>query len=364
MPNPTATAARLALILFGTLGGLLVADFALSFWEPPRLLGKRQLLPHQQPFGFHCYPTNPHGELAPAPKPGPDWKLFDVTVPPTPVPLENLAETPWCVRYAINKQGLRGAAYPPQPATGTVRILGIGDSFAMGEGVPAGQSLFAHLERGLGPNAEVLNAARSGYDTGYELATMRRLIPQLRANRSVVVFLLNDIRLSPELRAKQRWINDLINVRAAQLWRGGERPWWHRSRLLRSLDAWYRMSAITEQTVAGYNAAWSRDQNAENIDKFAAQLAAMKAIPDNEMVLVLYPLLIGLDDYPFAKIHAQVAEIAVKLEIPVFDLAPTFTGLTASDLHVHHTDHHPNGGAHLMAANAVARWLKSLNGFL
>ena len=372
LQGTAAVVARLALVLCGLVIGVPAADFALGFVEPPRLLGKRQLLPDGHPFGFHCYPTNPNGEFSPAPRPGRGWRLFDVTVPPTPVALERLRETPWCVRYQINEQGLRDKVYPPEPATGTIRILGIGDSFAMGEGVAEAESMFAQLTNVYSKSTaaskrtsiEVLNAGRSGFDTAREVRLLRQLAPKLRADRAIVVWLLNDIELSPKLRHEQRWINDLINVREAQLWRDTDRPWWHRSRLLRWVDAWWRMRAITAQTVDGYRRAWSRHHNGANVARFAERLRQLGEMQNPRVVLVLYPMLVGLEDYPFAAIHQRVAEVAAGVGLPVLDLAPIFAGMDPSKLHVHPTDHHPNGRAHAIAAKAIGEWLPTVDGFL
>jgi hypothetical protein len=42
----------------------------------------------------------------------------------------------------------------------------------------------------------------------------------------------------------------------------------------------------------------------------------------------------------------------------VLDLAPTFAGRPTASLWVHPCDHHPNGGAHAIAARAIAAWLE------
>ncbi len=356
--------ARICLGLAATVAGLLVADLALSLVQPPRMSGKRLLIPVGQPFGFHCYPTNPNGEFEPAPKPEAHWKLRDVSIPPQELPLDRLKETPWCVRYDLNSQGLRGAVVTPKPVTATVRILGVGDSFAIGEGVSVNDTLFAQLDRVLGDRVQVLNAGRSGYDTALELALMRKMVPKTHAHRTIVVFLLNDIKMPRALRKRERWINDLVNVREQQLWAGKDQPWWLRSRMLKWVAAWWQMRSITSATVQWYLDAWDPAINPLGVGRFRDDLHAMAQVSANGLVLVLYPMLLQLDNYPFARIHQQVATMAHEASIPVLDLAPAFASQTASTLHVHDVDHHPNARAHAHAAKVVATWLRSIPGFL
>jgi len=355
---------RIALVTCGLIAGVIAADVGLRFLDPPRLAGKRQLLPGNRPFGFQCYPDNPHGDFAPAPRPEAGWTLYELADPPVPLPLSRLAETPWCVRYDVSPQGLRGPVVPPRPATGTVRIVGIGDSFAIGEGVPADKSVFAHLDRALDPRAEVLNAGRSGYDTYRELRLLRQLATQLHPQRSLVVFLLNDVWMPKHMRAKQRWINDLVNVRRDKLWGDGGRPWWHASVLLRWIDSWRRMRAITDATVQWYRDAWDPKKNPEGVDAFIRDVKLLAKVDGVRPAMVLYPMLLQLDAYPFADIHDQVAAIAKDAGIPVLDLAPAFAGKQARSLHVHSADHHPNSAAHKHAAETIAAWLKTLPGYL
>ena len=51
--------------------------------------------------------------------------------------------------------------------------------------------------------------------------------------------------------------------------------------------------------------------------------------------------------------------------MPVLDLAPFFEGRKTSALQVHPADHHPNGKAHRIAAEAIVGWLRDeVPGFL
>src|SRR5205823_4119392 len=64
------------------------------------------------------------------------WTLTRLLIPTVELPMTSLAETPWCVEYRVETPPIRGPAPTDVPAPGVTRIAGIGDSFAMGEGVP------------------------------------------------------------------------------------------------------------------------------------------------------------------------------------------------------------------------------------
>jgi hypothetical protein len=88
------------------------------------------------------------------------------------------------VPVAVDGQGLRVQphAAPPGP-----RILALGDSITFGEGVPAGSTYSAVLERTLGTRAD--NAGVPGYSSAQMLGRLRRYLPLLHPQ--VVVMTLS-----------------------------------------------------------------------------------------------------------------------------------------------------------------------------
>jgi hypothetical protein len=111
---------RLASVVLGLLVGLVAIE--LTMWaagvEPTRRFAKRYLLDNRSfpPVPYHCYPSNPNGELRPLPdEVGKGWTLFDSHIPKRELPLARLDETPWCMDYRISSQGLRDRVYGPKP---------------------------------------------------------------------------------------------------------------------------------------------------------------------------------------------------------------------------------------------------------
>jgi hypothetical protein len=276
------------------------------------------------------------------------------------VPLSQADETPWCVEYRSGSTGVRGAAVSPYPSPGRVRIAGIGDSFAFGDGVPEDRTLFAQLQRELGAGFEVLNCGQSGADLELDVRTLEWVAGTYRPQRAIVVFLPNDVRLSPALLARQDQVFDLINLRAENATPGGEPPWYMRlSRVTRLLGGMGELRGVTRDTLALYRDAYDPAHNAENLAEFESHLRRLAQISPGNVALVLYPLMIGFEDgYPLQHVHDRVRKLAESTGLPVFDLAPAFAGRDTESLWVHDVDHHPNGVAHGIAARAVAEWLQ------
>lgn len=87
--------------------------------------------------------------------------------------------------------GLRDRTFGPKP-TGTVRILGLGDSFAFGWGVENGESMFKVLERRLNQSGssayEVINAGIPGFGTYEELELLKSVGLRYQPDLVVLTF--------------------------------------------------------------------------------------------------------------------------------------------------------------------------------
>ena len=310
---------------------------------------------------YHCYATNPNGEFQPVPDVSTGrWKLQKTLLPPVEIDLERLDETPWCVEHRAAATGVRGAAVTPFPMPGNIRIAGIGDSFAHGDGVPEDRTLFADLQQELGDGYEVLNCGRSGADLELGVQTLEWVATTYNPQRAIVVVLPNDVRLSDELFARQSLVFDLINIRAEHMGDGSEQPWYLRgSRVTRLLATWSAMGRVSDDTLQLYRDSFDPAINGANIDRFRAQMQRLTAFPRGSVVVVLYPLMIGFEDgYPLQSVHNGIRAMAEADGLPVLDLAPAFAGQDTESLWVHDVDHHPNGKAHAIAAKALAEWLR------
>jgi lysophospholipase L1-like esterase len=100
------------------------------------------------------------------------------------------------VTYRTNAQGFRGSTAIGNKATGTTRILGLGDSFTFGIGVEDDATYLALLEQKLRrvANVEVINAGVFGWGTAHELAFFEKTATKLRPEIVIVGFFENDLR--------------------------------------------------------------------------------------------------------------------------------------------------------------------------
>lgn len=310
---------------------------------------------------YDCYPSNPSGEFVAAPDVanGP-WHLDRLTLPVEPLDASRIAETPWCVEYRRAGDGVRGPALPRVPPKGAIRIAGMGDSFALGEGVPYEKTLFVQLARMLGPGVEIPNGGESGLDTRDEIRKLEWMARAYDCPRAVIVFTLNDVQVTPDQRRTLDGAYDLLSLRTSQL-AGGRRPWWRRaSRVAEFLAGAAEVREITRTTIQCYLDAFDPARNPDGLTELGAQFRMLAKWRACRVGLVVYPMMIGSGTgYPLQACHDQVVRLARQEGLPVLDLAPTFDAVDRTALRVHEVDHHPNGKAHEMAARAIADWIRT-----
>ena len=367
---------RACALVLGLLLGMAATEVVLRALDirPTKMLIKRYLMGNDAGSIYWCYPDNPHGEFRPVPDVTyGNWVLKIMKMPRmVEIPLARLGETPWCVEYHTSPQKLRDREFGPRPG-GVLRVAGVGDSFAAGEGVPIERSLFKRIEANLGSGYEVINAAQPGHNTREELERLRFLASKIDCQRGIVVWIANDVGRTPKLDARQDYVNDLVLLRDERL-QDDDRRWYRgQSRLIDLVDSrlhlWSArddLARVTADTIQWYRDCYDPSKNGDNLRQFAADLAGIANVPGCRSVLVLYPMLEGIEsEYPLADVHTYVAAAAKGAGLPVFDLAPVFRGQRSSDLWVHPVDHHPNGRAHELAAAAIVDWLRrEVPGFL
>ena len=353
------------LLFMGTVGGLLIAEITVRVFDlKPESLRRKALLIDADDSSsvYFCYPSNPNGEFQPLPNvTRGEWKLYTFPATTNTLPLADLKKTPWCVAEHKSNQDLRDRQFPFQPPAGIVRIAMVGDSFVRGQGVPVGLTLPKQLERLLGTNrCEVMNVGFSGLATEHEVIAAQKAAGEpFNARHIVLVFIPNDIHLTEELAQRQRYINDLINVREELLAKNRERPWYEWSQLAQFASTIVRLRQVGRETAQWYLDSYDPKYNADGLQRLANDFKTLASMPNCRVAVVLYPLMYELEKgYPLMPIHERVKKIVQAAGLPVLDLAPVFVGTDARTLQVHPSDHHPNGRAHAMAARAIKEWLE------
>ncbi len=356
---------KLGALLTGLLVGLIIAEVIVRAWaiEPARFVTKRQLVKNDEtsPLFYHCYADNPSSELSLTPDVTQgSWLLQEYTFEARELPLSRLSETPWCVEYRHSSKGIRDREYPPRQPDDRERLAIVGDSFVFGEGVPEPLSLPRQLERQLKHSMDCVNGGQVGSNAEQQQGIMDALIQHAECRRVIWVLIPNDVTLTPALARQQKYINDFVLLRDRYLEQERQRGWLlGRPRLLDLTATPFELARIRQDTLNWYLSCYSPNENGYNLHQLKLQMIAAAQRTDARVVLVIYPLLESLEQqYPLQPVHDVLLKMAGEASLPALDLAPTFTGQSTSKLWVDATDHHPNGTAHRMAAEAILKWLR------
>lgn len=352
------------LLCLGTFVGLVIAEITVRLFDlkPEGLRRKTVLINTDDPASLYfCYSSNPIGEFRPVPDvTHGNWKLHHFP-DGRDLPLSDLQKSPWCVNEQSSPQaGLRDRLYPLTPPPGIFRITMIGDSFTRGEGVAIDHSMPKQLEAMLGTNRyEVVNVGFSGQATETEVTNAELMVAQLKPKLVILVFIPNDIHLTEELEKRQRYINDLINIREDLLTTGAKISWYESSRLIQLASSAVKLRQIGHETAQWYLDSYDPRYNNDGLQRLGANFKRLASIPDCRIAVVIYPLMYDLEKgYPLMPIHRTVKKLAQEARLPVLDLAPFFIGYDTRSLQVHPCDHHPNRRAHEIAARAIKEWLE------
>ncbi len=245
----------------------------------------------------------------------------------------------------------------PLREPGTWRVVLVGDSFTVGQGVSPSTNLAAHLRTRLQaalPNVrvEVLNHGFAGFGTWDLEAVVRDETAAWSPDVIVWVHVLNDLpNVAQRLAQLSGGYDDAILDRTRDARVPG--PWWtyevvsdlvRRRRASRAVEAAYRDGHDPRHA--------ERDLSA--FQGALTPLVASQTARGGRFLMATYPLLVALDAYPFADAHTEVLHRARAAGAEAVDLLPPFVGRDAASLWARPEDHHPNSEGHALAAAAVA----------
>lgn len=348
--------ARIALSTGVTLAALLAGELTLRALDvaPDRYAQSVHLESDDKRVGLDLYPDDPRDYL-PLDLRDPNerrrWRergLREVDA--------RYERTPHAVGFTYTAELCRGAIIPPRdPAT--ARIVVIGDSFTEGQGVREEDAYPALLDRRR--PEEVVNCGRRGYDFPELAAWFER---HLALEPDIVVYgmLLNDPAQSEAFHAQQAYIDDWIVDRRRMVAEGdGSPPLWE-PRILSVLHDRIEGLRVGAATTRWYQEI-TGEPNREGWEATLAQIASMDAAMrarGGRFVVVLWPLLIDLDRYPFTEAHRTIGDALRARSIRFRDALGAFEGRDARSLWVHPVDRHPNEHAHAIFAREVEAALR------
>jgi hypothetical protein len=236
----------------------------------------------------------------------------------------------------------------------------LGDSFTEGQGVKEPDTYPRRLEALLNASGtgrwEVRNCGRRATDFPELYAAFEQILP---FQPDVVVYgmVLNDADRSPEFQARQSYVNDWILDRGRVL-EGGAAP------TLGPFSS--RLVAMVGDRVESYRTSratlrWYREMYAEpnrdgweRTQQYLRDMNQRTRAAGGRFLVATWPLLVGLDRYPFAEVHETIARFCLGAGIAQQDLLPVLRQRPTESLWVHPVDMHPNEVAHGLAAESLA----------
>lgn len=355
-PAPTARtltfAKRLGLVLGSLVLTLLGAEIVVRSLglTPSRYVRHRHVESEDKRWALDAYPENPRDSFP--------LDLRDTSVRTEwhergLMGLDEISRhTPFAVPMRYSEELCRGGALPRQVDSNAPRVLIVGDSFTEGQGVIERDTFPARLQA-QHPDWVVMNCARRGYDFP-RLAEWLDLRIDLEPDLVIYALVLNDPEQSPEYRAQQGYLNDWILDRRRTVDAPEFASTW-RLQLLDLLNDRIEAMRVGAATTRWYQGMVGQP-NAQGWSRTLEHLSHMQATASahqSRFLVALWPLLTQLEHYPFASTHRSITRDVSARGIEVLDTLPSFAGQTTERLWVHPIDHHPNGEAQRLFAEAV-----------
>jgi hypothetical protein len=259
-------------------------------------------------------------------------------------------------RGPINSQGYRDLERTVSKPLGVRRAVCIGDSFTWGVSVLFDDAWPQRVERALtrerGERWEAVNLAEPGLNSVQEASRLASEGLAYEPDVVIVAYVLNDSEdeTAAEARRAADWVEERRSPSVSFL---------DRSALARLVRTRVRATIENRRWVDGF-----RSMYADDYAGWVAARRALKAMGGMcrehgvPLVVVIFPLFGNALDagYPFAEIHAKVAQAAAVAGARVTDLLPVYRGLDGGLLVVNGAeDEHPNEIAHRIAARAIVR---------
>jgi len=255
-----------------------------------------------------------------------------------------------------NHLNLRERWQTPPGGANATRILFVGDSMTFGAGVEQEQCFVHLVEQKLnhaGPLRFVtINAGQPGTDPVEQLDLLAATTAALHPDIIVHVLYPND--LGHDL------YEDLKKIHALQYRKSFPAQISH---LWRLIERRIRYDRVFDQTVAYFRGGDSPFKQQRAWKRLRRGVIQAKQIADRNharYVIVMFPWLARLDDYPLQDVHIRIRNLAHELGVPFFDLLDTFKGKNARNMRISIIDEHPSPQGHRIAANALAEFLRPL----
>ena len=271
-----------------------------------------------------------------------------------------------------NSQGLRDVEHSLKKEEGTLRILGLGDSFTFGWGVKLEESFLKQLETSLtretNRNVEAINAGVPGYGLNHYYIYLKNIGIKYQPDIVVLSYFVDDLptSLQEELQPYEESFHERLQYKGGIL---------HRSRFynfITSAAAIIRVrnhASVVDhiRNMEVRRVAWARYENpllvkeggkgAETIallEEFLTQIKAITAANHATLVMMFIPDISHLYHPEYQNINGVLRQLTTKLDIPFVDMTPIFE--SSKDLSTYYLfpkDAHTNVRGHQAMASAL-----------
>jgi len=237
----------------------------------------------------------------------------------------------------------------------TTQIAFLGDSFTFGTSVEQNECFVHLIEKkinSIASNAVVtINMGEPGTDPVQQVAVYKRLREFVHPNVVVHVLYCND--LGHDL------YDDLVRIHALQDRRSLAASYSHVWRYFERRVRYDRVFRQTLDYFRGGDSPFKRRKAWQRFEKGVRDVRRLVERDGATYVMVMFPWLASLDDYPLSDLHERVRRLANEMGVPFLDLLDTFRGRDASQMRISIIDEHPSPKAHRLAATAMTRFLRS-----
>jgi lysophospholipase L1-like esterase len=246
------------------------------------------------------------------------------------------------------------------------RVLFLGDSFTQGAGLDNLDDRFSNvlarrinddLERAGGSDrVDIFNGGIGGSNPVHWIRYFQRIVPTYKPHIVFAIFFLRDGAPIPTSLFLNRAEIDPIRAKFH------EKPGYSQSAVLRFLYnklAWREYGdQFKRRLIASY--VGTPEQTVTWRQRRPALLQIARACQSMGIPfhLVIFPILLNLDDYEFSDVEDEISRFAQSNGIPVFSLTSGFLGKDDRSLWVSPVNQHPNADGHRIAADTLQPYLR------
>jgi lysophospholipase L1-like esterase len=268
-----------------------------------------------------------------------------------------------------NSQGLRDVEHPWKKEEGSIRILGLGDSFTFGWGVKLEESYLKQLERRLaqetGRKAEAINAGVPGYGLNHYYIYLKHTGIKYQPDVIVINYFVDDLPmfLKEELAPYEEDFPDRLQYKGGLL---------HRSRFYNFITSAAAVIRVRNHATAVDHMrimevrrkAWARydhplinegsNEKIALLEEYLTRFNALAGSVHARLIIMFTPDISHLYHPEYQHINRVLQELTAKYDIPFIDMTPVFE--SSKDLSTYYLfpkDAHTNVKGHQEMAAAL-----------